>query len=517
MVKIKDKFKNKKFRIITIVIIVLVLLVGISSILIINKKKNSIPEQAFTYTRTVTLSKGTLNETIVSSGTIESQTTSTISLSGVNAQVSKINYVVGDYVKEGDVVMELDTSSITKQISKAKQSVDEQQEMLQESYDNALDAYYSAESSLYSADYKLSVATSNFNTAKTAVSSYQAAYDSAKQKLDKYISDQMATSKSIDDIKVEQDYIDLSNDLKEAENNLTEAKRLNNYDDLYKALTEAQTNYNNAKSTYSKAEDSYDTAAEKLDDGVDSDNLNDLYDDLSDYKLKAKSTGQITNISAVVGSTASGTLATIQDTSKLKISITIDEYDILKLKLGMKAIIETDASDDTYEGEVSMISPTASSSMGSSGFEIEVNVTSENVDNLLIGMNAEVTIILSSGDENYSVPVDAVETKEDGTSVIYVRNDAGEFEQLQVELGNNNGYYVEIISDELYEGMVVRAAADESQAQVNVEVDSEDMEEGFNFFGGQGMGGNMPSGNMPSGGGNMPSAPSGGGERPGGF
>ena len=84
----------------------------------------------------------------------------------------------------------------------------------------------------------------------------------------------------------------------------------------------------------------------------------------------------------------------------------------------MKASIKTDASEKTYEGEVSQISPVASSSMGSSGgFEIEVKVTSQDVKELLIGMNAEVTIIISKSNENFNVPIDAVEEKEDGTKI----------------------------------------------------------------------------------------------------
>lgn len=47
--------------------------------------------------------------------------------------------------------------------------------------------------------------------------------------------------------------------------------------------------------------------------------------------------------------------------------------------------------------------------MGSSGgFEIEVQVTSEDVSKLLIGMNAEVTIIIDSSSENFNVPIDAL-------------------------------------------------------------------------------------------------------------
>jgi len=515
MTKIKDFFKNKKKRNVLIVII-LVIVITFTGLFFVRKNKQKNVVNEFSYVRTVTLSKSSLSETIVSSGTIESQTTSSIAISGANASVSKVNYVIGDYVEKGDVVIELDTSSIYKQITKVKENITDQQEMLQDNYDDAYANYAEAYDDYEDASNALTSAKTALDAATNECASYQEAYNLAKNDLDSYINEQMALGRNVDEIKRDQDYTDKEAVLKTVESNLNQIKNLTNYDSLSKTYEQASQTLSQAKSKLSQTKSSYTSASEKLNDGVDQDNLNELYDDLSDYKLKAKTAGQITSINAVVGSTANGTLATIQDTSKLKISLTIDEYDILKLKLGMKVQIETDASDQIYEGEVSMISPTASSSMGSSGFEIEVKVTSDDVSNLLIGMNAEVTIIVSSGDENYNVPVDAVETQIDGTSVIYVE-DGEEFKQIEVTLGDNNGYYVEIFSDELYVGMKVRASANEEEAQVNVSVDDFSEMGSFNFFGGNSGGFSGGGNDFPNGGGDFSSGgsrPSGG---PGGF
>lgn len=510
---------NKKIKIIVASVIVLV--VTSATIIILNRNKRNIKNVSdFTYVRTITLTSSSLQETVVASGTIESQTTSTISSSINGATVSKINYSVGDYVEEGDTIIELDTTNLNKQISKQQEKVSDQEESLQERYDSAAEELDDAEDAYDAQSNRLNSASTALSTAKSAISGKQSAYDLAsnnfniayKALIDEH-PDAIIEKDSSGNIVIKDkngdpiadlyatEYSEKKKAMDEALIELNNVKQVNNYDSLVKAYEEASNNYSQAKSKYKQAESAFEEAEEAIDKGADSDTLDELYDTVSDYKLKAKSSGQITSINAVLGSNTNGTLATIQDTSKLKISLTIDEYDILKLSLGMKASIKTDASEKTYEGEVSQISPVASSSMGSSGgFEIEVKVTSQDVKELLIGMNAEVTIIISKSNENFNVPIDAVEEKEDGTKVIYVQNQNGEFEELEITTGESNGYYIEIISNELSEGMIIRASANLEESQVKTFDEDREEEEDFDFenFNPRQQGG-MPGGNMPGG------------------
>lgn len=397
----KTFFKKKAVKIILIVLGVLLVAGIIFTVVIRNKTKKQMSE--FSYTRTVTLSKSSLEETVVASGIIESQTTSTITSSVNNASVSKINYAVGDYVQEGDVIIELDTTNLNKQITKQKEKITDQEEQLQDKYDTAVDDYDDAEDAYENAKAVVDNAYAALIEADSKISKIKDEYDNAKNAYD----NEMAKHLQDPTYEIEQEYITV---LDNAEKELKTAKDAVGYDTLEKNYNTAVENKSKAKSTKQQAENTLDNATDTLNEGVDTESLDDLYDTVADYKLKAKSSGQITNISAVLGNNASGTLATIQDTSKLKIALTIDEYDILKIELGMKARIETDASDIVYDGVVSQISPVASSGgMGSSGgFEIEVQVTSEDVSKLLIGMNAEVTIIIDAGDTNYNVPIDAI-------------------------------------------------------------------------------------------------------------
>lgn len=111
-------------------------------------------------------------------------------------------------------------------------------------------------------------------------------------------------------------------------------------------------------------------------------------------------------------------------------------------------------------------------------------------------------IVLSAVEDVWSVPIDAVETDEDGNSVIYVK-EGDDFVPVEVTTGAETDYYIEITGDALEDGMEVRASADADAAEMTVDEDSA----GFAMGGMGGMtemsgGGDMPSGgDMPGGGG----------------
>ena len=246
-----------------------------------------------------------------------------------------------------------------------------------------------------------------------------------------------------------------------------------------------------------------------------------MYEKYNNCTIKANASGTITRVNTQVGSVASGTLAVIQDTDNLKISTSFREYDVQKLEIGMNCIITSDANDKQLSGYVSQISPVASSGGmgGSADVSFSGEITINGTDHgLLIGMNAAAEVVITQVTDAYVVPFDAVGTNENGEKVVYVQNN-GEFTPVVVTTGMETDYYIEITSDQLSEGMVIRSSAnaDESNSVVFTE-DGEAAEEGG--FGGMGMmggfSGGMPGGgNFPSGGG-MPSGMPSGGNRPSG-
>ncbi len=220
--------------------------------------------------------------------------------------------------------------------------------------------------------------------------------------------------------------------------------------------------------TQETAQDTCNDALESYNKSTESDELTDLQEQLEQCTLTAETSGKVTAVNATVGSMIEGAAATIQNTDSLKVAITIPEYDIESVQVGMTARITSDVTDKEVNGTLSQISPTATGG-GSSSSSFAAEVTVNDADSgLLIGTNAKVEIILSTTEDVFTVPLDAIGENEAGESVIYVQTgeEDGEpvFEEMTVTVGEQNDYYAQISSAELEEGMVVRAAADAEEA-----------------------------------------------------
>ena len=512
------------------------------------------------YVRTVTLQKGTLDDSISASGTVESDDVSNVT-TDLKYTVKTVNVQVGDSVNAGDVICTLDTADLEKSITKMKESLAEAKEKALKNYQNAQDALTEAQENVTEAydskEDKKSArdsAKSAYESAAAQIAAYQSAYESANSALLNALGEQQAKQSAYDqavaakiedlrndgahggktdnELKQEAETelatssekiaLDAANDaysaadtaLGTAEANLRTAKSATNHDALQSAYTQAQSSYEQAKTAYEQAQKTAETAESSRDDALDaynkageSDELEELQQELEKCTLKAETGGKVTAVNATVGSAINGAAATIQNTDKLKIAISIAEYDIGQVKVGMKAIITSDVMDGEVNGTLTQISPTASGGgSSSSGFTAEITVDDEN-SGLLVGTNAKAKIILSTTENVFTVPLDAIEEKEDGTSVIYVKtgeDSAGQptFEPLAVTVGTANDYYAEISGSGLSEGMVVRAAANESEAA--------DTADPFQ------MGGAMGGADVQVSMGAAPAMPDGGGQRGGG-
>lgn len=518
----------------------------------------SLPAAGGSYVRTVTLQKGTLEDSISATGTVQSSDVSNVT-TDLKYTVKTVNVQVGDSVEEGDVICTLDTSELEESIRKLQESLADAKAEAQKQYEKAQASLTEAEENVKStyddmkeAEDERDSAKSAYETAAAAVKGYQAEVDAAnadlltklnarQAALDAYTaaggtvdengdpvtsatSEAASTAADLSAladalVKANGEYKSAEQTHKTAEANLQTAQSASNYTALSSAYNQAHTAYEQAKTTYENAiktsetaEESRDTALENYNKAGESDELEELQSQLEKCTLKAETSGKVTAVNATVGSAIDGAAATIQDTDSLKISITIAEYDIDSVSEGMHAVITSDVIDGEINGTLTQISPTASGGGSSSStFSAEVTVDDEN-SGLLIGTNAKVQIIQSTTEDVFTVPLDAIEEKEDGTSVIYVQSgeENGEpvFEEVQVVVGATNDYYAEVSGVDLEEGMIVRASASLEEATEEVTTPSDMM-----MGGGEVViaapadgGGAMPSG---GGGGNM------GGGRPG--
>ena len=240
-----------------------------------------------------------------------------------------------------------------------------------------------------------------------------------------------------------------------------------------------------------------------------SDTLSDLQTTLENCTLTATMDGTITELNATVGSVCSGTVATIQDLSSLTVEVTIPASSVSKLSTGMQCNITSDATGDTaISGTLTRIDPVANEN-GSFGATVSVNGSDSG---LLIGISAQVEIVVQQDEDVFTVPRDAIGTREDGSTYV-LRRTGGEgvdmtFKEVEVTTGNSNDYYIEISGDSLGEGDVIRSSADLTQG---VETANASDSLAAMMDGGMSVEVTGPSDGGPGGGG-----PGGGGGAPGG-
>ena len=135
---------------------------------------------------------------------------------------------------------------------------------------------------------------------------------------------------------------------------------------------------------------------------------------------------------------------TAQDTVMLE--ITVDEQDVKALQVGMTAQIKINAlGGEKYTATVTEIGNTGTSNGGSSKYT--VTLTMDRAENMLSGMNATATIILTSTGNVLTVPAAAL-VEQGGRTVVYTGYDeetGALLNPVAVETGVSDGETVEIL------------------------------------------------------------------------
>ncbi len=138
-------------------------------------------------------------------------------------------------------------------------------------------------------------------------------------------------------------------------------------------------------------------------------------------------------------------LMTITPQEEISLDISVNELDVNNLKVGMKAEIKINAySTEKYLGVISDISNQGTNSGGYSFYTVKLTMAKE--ENMLAGMNATATIVVSTAIDVLSIPVEAL--AENGhTTVVYTGYDEANKELINpvvVTVGVSDGNLVEI-------------------------------------------------------------------------
>ena len=187
-------------------------------------------------------------------------------------------------------------------------------------------------------------------------------------------------------------------------------------------------------------------------------------------------------------------LIQVADFENMQVTLRIDEYDIADVSVGQRCTVTATATEQTFESEIATINYISSSGGSVAYYSAVAYVTVG--EGVLPGMQVTISIPQQEATDVVILKADAISFDATNQAFVWMKNEAGELEQVFITTGVSNGNYVEITS----------GLSDGDEVFVEVEEEATSAVGGLlaGLFGGQqfngGMGGGMPGmsgGSMP--------------------
>lgn len=258
----------------------------------------------------------------------------------------------------------------------------------------------------------------------------------------------------------------LSNNLQTAKLNYSDSKSKLNKDKLLldagvvsKQVYDASVLvYESAKNQYENAQYSLSSSSRETDlllqkkivQALEND-IKNVEDKIEKASLKASIEGTITDIKAIVGERASGTILTIANFSKNIIETHVSEADINKISIGQPVVITANSvKNETYSGKVTWISPDSKKVEGKKQAYVEIKVALDQVESKL-RRNFSVNLKIQTANKESAkvIKFEGIKTKATGESYVTVLREDGSAEDVNIKTGIEGEVYVEVISDQV--------------------------------------------------------------------
>lgn len=450
--------KGKKRWIIIGVAAVLIIAFVIGIIAVVSSKQELVQQEG-TIER---ITKRTIANSISGNGVVESAEKQDVTGGFFGMTVSTVNVEVGDVVAKGDVICVLDTSDIDEQIQNLQQSI----------YDTEIER--AAQNAEY--DQRVADATTSRNEQLSTATTNR---DEAQKELEEAKKELEARKKKYEEAVAAAEKMGITLSAQEETNLVAQisvqeviVNGVQTRVDTYQAQMDSIMEQDNALIEESKRiyNEQVTSIVESLQEQIVR-----YQEQKAEGTVRAGMAGTVTAVNVTEDTMFSGgTIATIEGVEHFIIEAQIEEYDIPDIAVGMKVLIKTDATRDLeLEGVVSYVAPRATNSSssssalsslvggidtssltggsGSATYLVKIELKDQN-ERLRLGMNAKTSIIIEERVDVWSVPYDAVYTREDGTT--YLKQITGKdedgnliTEELDVQVGLQGTYYVEVISD----------------------------------------------------------------------
>ncbi len=402
--------------------------------------------------QTTTVQRGNLVATVNAAGNISAPEEATMAFSA-SGRVAKVPVQVGDQVKKGQLLMQLDTADLdlalkTAQgnLTSAQANYDSTQANLQFALKTAQANLTSAQANFDSAKAKnttnpdqLIVAKSALDKANAALQTAQANYNAVAWRADISASQQAAAlaSATADYNSAMANYRITVAGINDTALRTAQASLDNANVSLQQAQKNLDTQLKTAQATLDNAKISVDVAQRNLDKA----------------SIYAPFDGLVSAVNFSAGDSAgSGTAVSMVDLSNLQVKLTIAEIDVAKIKINQTAQMTIDAlPNKTYNAKVIAIGPVGTVTQGVVNYPVTVLITNADQD-IKPGMTANLAVQVDRRDNVLVVPTRAVRSQGNQKTVTVLYK--GQTILVPITTGLSNDTQIEITSG-LQEGDVL--------------------------------------------------------------
>jgi HlyD family secretion protein len=395
---------------------------------------------------TAVIEKGNLVTTIDATGTVRSSQSAILNWA-TSGTVETVNAKLWDKVKTGDVLAQLQQTSLPQNVITAQADLENAKKALDDLYTTAKSSETQAMNDIATyakqvrdAQYQLdnfTIPTDQQNlTTMEALDQTSAKLEQARAAFDPYKFDPQESKKRQD----------LLTTLNAAQSDYDAAVKRLQYE--YN-LQVAKDNLDKARQDYAKWKDGPDPgdiAAAKA-------QIAATQATLAQAGIVAPFDGTVTQVDSQPGDLVSAGLQAfrLDNLSTLYVDVQISEVDVSQIKASQPVTVTFDAiRGKQYHGEVDTVGAIGSNDSGVVNFTVTVRLTDPDV-NVLPGMTCTVEIVVARQEQALLVPNQAIRT-ENGASVVYVLTQGSAMKIIPVTLGAASDTQSQVLGGDLKAG-----------------------------------------------------------------
>lgn len=382
----------------------------------------------------------------------------------LSGTVENVFVNLGDEVKKGDILFEIDDTDAQLQVKQAQASLSSAQASLQ----SAQAGVTSAQAGLQSAQAGLQSAQANYEKniggsfetqiqqMQSTVNTYQIQYDDLIKEYEsqKQLYEVGAISKqTLTDLEstIEKSKLQLDtakNELELNQNKILEETKKSSQASIEQSqanVSQSQVNVSQSQAGVSQSQANVSQSQASLESSIKK---------LNDTKVKSEIDGTISSINISQGSTVNTqTVAmTIVDLNSMKVAFSVSEDVINRISVGSKAYITISAVSQTpFEVSISHISPAADEQTRLYTVEAYIDNTDKKIKS---GMFASIKVVLDQKENIISIPLNTVIEK-NNEKYVYVVDENNIAHKTIVETGLKNENFIEITNGLQMQDIVV--------------------------------------------------------------